>query len=130
MLASSYCLRKASTSNHQSVYITSAPGLVNLKISISNLTGASCFFSLLLLQPLHLCRWPVVSLTVEYPSESGALCPERKEVSPPAHHHALGLRWSSTQSCGPCTGGKPSFGHPFHCRGSPSLLGCTSNQLH
>ena len=72
MLASSYCLRKASTSNHQSVYITSAPGSVDLKIGISNLAGTSCLFSLLPLQPLHLCQWPTVSLMVEYPSESGA----------------------------------------------------------
>ena len=46
MLASSYCLRKVSTSNCQSVYVTSAPGSVNLKISISNLAGTSHFFSL------------------------------------------------------------------------------------
>ena len=71
MLASSYCSRKASTSNRQSVYVTSAPGSVDLKISISNLTGASHFFSLLPLQPLHLCWWPAVSLAVEYPLESG-----------------------------------------------------------
>ena len=70
ILASSYCLRKASTSKRQSVYITSAPGLVDLKIGISNLAGASHFLSLLPLQPLHLCWWPAVSLAVEYPSES------------------------------------------------------------
>ena len=72
MLASSYCLRKASTLKHQNVYITSAPGSVDLKIGISNLTGASCFLSLLPLWPLHLCQWPAVSLAVVYPSESGA----------------------------------------------------------
>ena len=72
ILASSYCSRKASTSKRQSMYITSAPGSVNLKTGISNLVGASCFFSLLPLWPLHLCRWPAVTLTVEYPSESGA----------------------------------------------------------
>ena len=71
MPASSYCLRKASTSKHQSLYITSAPGLVDLKIGISNLAGASHFFYLLPLQPLHLHWWPAVSLTV-YLSESGA----------------------------------------------------------
>ena len=27
-------------------------------------------------------------------------------------------------------GGEPCFSHPFHCGGSPHLLGCTSNQLH
>ena len=37
------------------VYITSAPGSVNLKISISNLAGANHFFSLLPLQSLHQC---------------------------------------------------------------------------
>ena len=83
MLASSYCSRKASTSNHQSVYITSAPGSVNLKISISNLAGASCFFSLLPLWPLHLHRWPVVSLAVEYPSESGAPLSREEGCKPP-----------------------------------------------
>ena len=45
MLASSYCSRKASTSKHQSGYITSAPGSVNLKTGMSSLTGANCFFS-------------------------------------------------------------------------------------
>ena len=47
-----YCSRKASTSKHQSVYVTSAPGSVDLKIGISNLEGANCFFFLLPLQPL------------------------------------------------------------------------------
>ena len=47
-----------------------------------------------------------------------------------AHHCALGFRWSSVQLCSPCMGGEPCFSHPFHCGGSPSLLGCTSNQLH
>ena len=72
ILASSYCLRKESTSKRQSVYITSTPGSVNLKIGISNLAGASRFLSLLPLQPLHLHWQPTVSLAVEYPSESGA----------------------------------------------------------
>ena len=72
ILASSYCSRKASTSKRQSMYITSTPGLIDLKIGIFNLTGASCFLSLLPLWPLHLCWWPAVSLAVEYPSESGA----------------------------------------------------------
>ena len=53
ILASSYCSRKASTSNRQSVYVTSTPGSVDLKISISNLAGANCFFSVLPLWPLH-----------------------------------------------------------------------------
>ena len=83
MLTSSYCSRKASTSNCQSVYVTSAPGLVGLKISISNLTGASCFFSLLPLQPLHLCQWPLVSIAVEYPSESGAPLSGEEGGEPP-----------------------------------------------
>ena len=83
MLASSCCSRKASTSNRQSVYITSAPGSVDLKIGISNLTGTSCFFSLLPLQPLHLCQLPTVSLTVEYPSESGAPLSGEEGGEPP-----------------------------------------------
>ena len=72
MLASSYCSRKASTSKRQSVYVTLAPGSVDLKIGISNLTGASCFLSLLPLWPLYLCQQPTVSLAVEYLAESGA----------------------------------------------------------
>ena len=72
MLASSYCSRKASTSKCQRVYVTLAPGSVDIKIGISNLMGASHFFSLLPLWPLCLHRWPAVSLTVEYPSESRA----------------------------------------------------------
>ena len=83
MLASSYCLRMVSTSNHQSVYITSAPGSVDLKIGISNLTGASPFFSLLPLQPLHLCWQPAVSLTVEYPLESSAPLSGEEGGEPP-----------------------------------------------
>ena len=69
ILASSYCSRKSSTSKCQSVYVTSAPGSVDLKIGISNLAGASHFLFLL---PLHLCQQPAVSLAVAYPSESGA----------------------------------------------------------
>ena len=55
ILASSYYSRKVSTLKCQSMYVTSAPGLVNLKIDISNLTGTSHFLSLLPLWPLHLC---------------------------------------------------------------------------
>ena len=55
ILASSYCSRKASTSKCQSMYVTSTPGSVDLKISISSLTGACHFLSLLLLWPLCLC---------------------------------------------------------------------------
>ena len=83
MLASSYCSRKASTLNCQSVYVTSAPGSVNLKIGISNLAGASHFFSLLPLWPLHLCWWPTVSLAVEYPSESSAPLSGEEGGEPP-----------------------------------------------
>ena len=72
ILASLYCSRKASTSKCQSVCITSTPGSVSLKIGISNLVGTSHFLSLLPLWPLHLHWQPTVSLTVEYPSESGA----------------------------------------------------------
>ena len=83
MLTSSYCSRKASTSNHQSVYVTSAPRSVNLKIGISNLAGTNRFFSLLPLWPLHLCQWPVVSLAVEYPSESDAPLSGEEGGKPP-----------------------------------------------
>ena len=72
ILASSYCSRKASTSKCQSMYITSTPRSVNLKIGISSLAGASHFLSLLPLWPLRLSRQPVVSLAVAYLSESGA----------------------------------------------------------
>ena len=83
MLASSYCSRKASTSKHQSVYVTSAPGSVNLKIGISNLVGASHFLSQLPLWPLCLHQWPAVSLAVEYPSESVALLSGEEGGKPP-----------------------------------------------
>ena len=83
MLASSYCSQKASISNCQSVYVTSTLGLVDLKIGISNLAGTSCFFSLLTLQPLCLCQQPAVSLTVEYPSESGAPLSREEGGEPP-----------------------------------------------
>ena len=83
MLASSYCSRKVSTLKRQSVYVTSAPGSVDLKISISNLVGTSHFFSLLPLWPLHLHRWPAVSLAVEYPLESGAPLSSEEGGKPP-----------------------------------------------
>ena len=83
MLASSYCSRKASTLKRQSVYITSTPGSVDLNISISNLAGTSCFFSLLPLQPLHLHWWPAVSLTVEYPLKSSAPLSGEEGGEPP-----------------------------------------------
>ena len=83
ILASSYCSRKASTLKHQSVYVTSAPGSVNLKIGISSLTDTSRFLSLLPLQPLRLCRWPTISLTVEYLSESGAPLSGEEGGNPP-----------------------------------------------
>ena len=90
ILASSYCLRKASTSKRQSVYLTSTPGSVDLKIGISNLMGASRFLSLPPLQPLHLCQWPTVSLAVEYPSEFGApLSGEEGDKPPPP----TGVHW-------------------------------------
>ena len=110
MLASSYCSRKASTPNCQSVYITSIPGSVDLKISISNLTGASRFFSLLPLWPLCLCWWPVVSLIVEYPSEPGAPLSGEEGGEPPPpiavdwdlgglpHHHAAPVQEVSLAS--------------------------------
>ena len=84
ILASSYCSRKASTLKRQSVYVTSTPGSVNLKIGISNLTGASHFLSLLSLQPLCLHQQPAVSLTVEYPSESGTSLSGEEGGEPPS----------------------------------------------
>ena len=83
MLASSCCSRKASTSKCQSMYVTSAPGSVDLKIGISNLVGASHFLSLLPLQPLHLCQWSTVSLAVEYLSESSAPLSGKDGGKPP-----------------------------------------------
>ena len=83
MLASLYCSRKASTSKRQSMYITSTPGSVDLKMGTSNLVGASCFLSLLPLWPLCLCRWPTVSLTVEYSSESWAPLSGEEGGKPP-----------------------------------------------
>ena len=83
ILASSYCSRKASTSKCQSMYVTSAPGSVNLKMGISNLVGASHFLSLLPLWPLCLCQWPTVSLAVEYPSDSGAPLSGEEGGEPP-----------------------------------------------
>ena len=66
-----------------------------------------------------------VPIGVRYPS----VWRGRRRASP-THHRALGLRWLSVWSCSPCMGGEPSFSHPLHCRVSPRLLGCTSNQLH
>ena len=83
MLASSYCSKKPSTSKRQSVYVTSTSGSVDLKISISNLAGTSSFFSLLPLWPLHLCWQPVLSLTVEHPSESSAPLSREEGGKPP-----------------------------------------------
>ena len=59
------------------------PGLVDLKISISSLAGASCFLSLLPVWPLHLHQWPAVSLAVEYPSESGTPLSGEEGGKPP-----------------------------------------------
>ena len=114
ILASSYCSRKASTLKCQSVYITSAPGSVDLKIGISNLVGASCFLSLLPLQPLHLCQWPAVSLTVEYPSESGAPCLGKRGQAPSTDCSALGLWGPYMQSHCPHVGGEPCLSHLSH----------------
>ena len=62
----------------------------------------------------------------------GVRCPSvwggRRRASS-THHSALGLSWLSAWLWSPCMGGKPNFGHLFHCGGSPSLLGCTSHQL-
>ena len=130
MLASSYCSRKASTSNHQSVYVTSAPGSVDLKIGISNLAGTSHFFSLLPLWSLCLHRWPVVSLTVEYPSESSApLFGEEGGEPPPPTAVDWNLGGLLHGCKAPVWEVSPSLGHLFHPRGSPGLLWYTSHQL-
>ena len=84
ILASSYCSRKVPTSKHQSMYVTSTPGSVDLKIGISNPTDTSHFLSLLPLQPLHLCQWPAVSLAVEYPSESDVPLSGEEGGKPPS----------------------------------------------
>ena len=119
--------------DHQSVYVTSAPGSVDLKISISSLAGASCFFSLLPLWPLHLGWQPAVCSLTCSGVPIGVQCPSvwggRRQASS-THHCALGFRWLSTWSHSPCMGGKPCFSCLFHCGGSPHLLGCASNQLH
>ena len=112
MLASSYCSREASTSKRQSVYITLAPGSVNLKIGISNLVDASHFLSLLPLWPL----W--------CPSVWGG-----GGQAPSTNCSALGLRWPSVQLHCPCMGGEPCFGHVFHPGGPSDLAWCTSHQL-
>ena len=83
ILASSYCSRKASSSKCQSMYVTSTPGSVDLKMGISNLAGTSHFLSLLPLWPLCLCQWPAVSLAVEYPSESGTSLSGEEGGEPP-----------------------------------------------
>ena len=129
ILASSYCSRKVSTSRRQSVYVTSTPGSVDLKISITNLAGASHFLSLLPLWPLHLCQQPTVSLTVEYPSESGAPLSGEEGETPSTDCNALGLWWPSTWLHGPCTGVWPCLSHLNPPYGSSSLLRCTSHQL-
>ena len=120
ILASSYCSRKASTLKCQSVYVTSAPGSVDLKIGISNLVGTSCFLSLLPLWPLHPCQQPAVSLAVVW---------GRGGQTPSTDCSALGLWWPSTQMRCPHPGGEPCLGHLFHPRGSSGLLRCTSHQL-
>ena len=53
----------------------------------------------------------------------------RRQASP-THHSTLGLWWPLVWVHSPHMSGKPSLRHLFHCGGSPSLLGCTSNHLH
>ena len=129
ILASSNCSRKASTLKRQSVYVTSTPGSVDLKISISSLTGASCFLSLPPLQPLHLCWQPTVSLTVEYPSESGAPLSGEEGVNPICSCSALVPWWPSVRESCPSMGYGSCLGPLPHPRGSPILLRCTAHQL-
>ena len=53
----------------------------------------------------------------------------RRQASP-THHLTLGLRWLPAWLCSLRMSAEPSFRHLLHCRRSPSLLGCTSHQLH
>ena len=129
ILASSYCSRKASTSKHQSVYIISAPGLVDLKIGISNLVGASRFLSLLPLWPLRLCRWPAVSLTVEYPSESGAPLSGEEGGKPPLPTVVHWVFGGLPCDCMPSMASESCLSLFPHPRCSPILLRCTPHQL-
>ena len=127
ILVSSYCSRKASTLKRQSVYVTSAPGLVDLKISISNLAGTSHFLSLLPLQPLQLChlqshsQWSIHQ-SLEPP------CLGRKGGLPPLtvmHWNFGGLPHSHTA---PVWGLSLAsvISPPW---GSSGLLRCTSHQM-
>ena len=129
ILASSYCSRKASRSKCQSMYITSAPGSVDLKIGISSLAGASCFLSLLPLHPLHLCWWPTVSLAVEYPSESGAPLSGKEGCETPTNCSAHCPWQPSARVRCPSLGYGSCLSPLPHPRGSPILLRCTPHQL-
>ena len=130
MLASSYCLRKASTLNHQSVCHL-CPWIGQLKDR--HIQSCRCQLLLLPTPSAAPASMPAacsltcsgVPIRVWCPSVYGG----RRQASS-THHHALGFRWLSVQSCSSCTGGEPCFSHHFHCGGSPHLLGCTSNQLH
>ena len=53
----------------------------------------------------------------------------RRGQTPSTDCSALGLRWPSTQSHDPCTGGDSSLSHLNRSWGSSGLLGCTSHQL-
>ena len=107
------------------------PRSVDLKISISNLMGTSHFLSLLPLWPLCLCWWPMVSLAVEYPSESGAPLSGEEGGKPPfpTNCSALGLWWPSMQLRCPSMGGEPCLSPLSHPRGSSILLRCAPHQL-
>ena len=85
-------------SNLHKVYVTSAFGSVDLKISMSNHVGARCFsFCLLLLQHLPLGA----SLTVEYPSESAPPFLGEDGGKFPGHSFAGWLLWSVHTLCLP-----------------------------
>ena len=129
ILTSSYCSRKASTSKHQSVYVTSAPGLVSLKISISNLVGTS------LSSPYSLCSLYTyaggLQSHLQWSIHQSLVPPvwERGGTTSSTNCSALGLQWPSVQLHCPHTGGDPCLSHLSHPKGSSGLLRCTSHQL-
>ena len=129
MLASSYCSRKASTLKCQSVYVTLAPGSVDLRLAYQILWVPAVSSPYSLWSPCIYAsglqshsQWSIHQSPVP-------LFLGRRGRTPPANCSALGLWWPSMWSCCPCMGGEPSLGHLFHPRGSSNLLWCTSNQL-
>ena len=130
ILASSYCSRKASTSKCQSVYITCAPGSVNLKDRHIQSHGHQPFplptlsvASALTLASHSLTR-SGVSIRVWYsPVWAG------RGQTPSADHSALGFWWPSAWLHCPSMGGESCLGPLLDPRGSSILLRCTPHQL-